>query len=415
MLLREVADAVAWSGRRSPVEPAQPAKLAEVLSKLEAVKSELVRQFCEACNYATADAEALWADQMAYLELLAAGGATLARVDWTRRRRDGERHGRLEFAPYESTVVSLPSNAPVPLAAIFAACAGIAGTRVLFAAPRPVAGVVGEVLSYFENFGEIALAHERTSHLLPALLEARVVDHVYFLGSSHAYRDIASQCAGAGAALTFEGQGNSIAVVSASVPSIDAVADHILRSKQFCSGRMCTSPSVILADAKVFQDLCDSLGKRAASYPLPRTLADEVMDPEWRHAMTSAKEFIPVTRKLRESCLSPGFIVVRNAADLPMTDSFSPLAAIQPVADFEEALASVGLTPFRLQVSYYGRDSTEVRELRRIRFARYCINIDPTDQDPFAPWGNFGASGDSRVVSFIEKFQTPVLIEEAAL
>jgi len=39
------------------------------------------------------------------------------------------------------------------------------------------------------------------------------------------------------------------------------------------------------------------------------------------------------------------------------------------------------------------------------------LNMNPADQDPVLPWGNFGLSGQSRVQTFFDKFLEDVIVE----
>jgi coniferyl-aldehyde dehydrogenase len=413
--IAEVKDACAWAARREPVAVPERAVLMPAMGVLEQSKGRIVAEFAATCGYGAADAEALWGDQMSYLAELVSGEVSSETAEWIHSRGGARRRGRVELAPYESTAVALPSNAPVPLAAVLAASAGVLGARTMFMAPRLIRPVVAALLQPFVAVGDIALAQCSTRELLPALLDAKAVDHLYFLGSSDAYADLAARCAVAGASLTFEGQGNGIAVVSRSARGqMLSVARRILESKRFCNGRMCSSPSLILVVDEVADDLTSCLSHLLDEYVLDGEAPLDAVPAEWR-AASERLTTIPETHDGDSGFRSPVFVVLGSRDAIPTTESFSPIAGLLATRSFSEAVDIVQASPFRLQVSYFGHDRAEMELLRTVRFARYCFNIDPADQDPLAPWGNFGRSGTSRVVTFLEKFRSPVLVEEADL
>ena len=404
MLVTESPEALrAWLSQRHPeVELPEVAKIVAELDEREDRASVAV---ASALGYSDRDFRALWVDQQNYLR---------RQCDVTHTPRAStivsarNRPAALPWRPYGNVLVCLPSNAPIPLAPILAVSGMLAGNRLVFTRPASTASIVEILFEPFAGSRQLALWTRSPRDLIKDELD--LFDHVYFMGSSSAYPQLAFESARAGCGLHFEGQGNGFVLVSESATSeLDEVARQIVRSKAFCNGRMCSAPNGVLVADSIFADLWEKLRAEAARVDLTDRLGALVASEAWHEL--AGRATLTCGSAAWQNLRNPVFASTSSPSDALAEEFFGPVAWIGNYSSFADCLTVLEKSPFRLQATYFGRDHSEAEALLETRFARYCFNMNPADQDPLLPWGNFAGSGYSRVQTFAEKFQEPVLVE----
>lgn len=368
----------------------------KAIQRLSRDNELLISAFARLCRYRRRDAEVLWNDSIAYLERL-----RTVKIDSVELSGERDRPASTVFRPFECTVVCLPSNAIVPLAPIFVACADVLGTRLVLTGPEGQLDLIAQLTDLVSSSGRCVLWRARTRDLVKGAIEAKFADQIYFLGSSSIYPALARDCAEAGIALRFEGQGNGLAYVSDTANPRFA-ASMLLESKAFCEGRMCSSPTGILVSRSVADEFLYEFAAAAERISLAEPLARSVTAKPWRDLLDMQT---PGWEEIRTPLL------VEVASSPEVGESYSPVAWFQRSASFGEALLAIRRSRFRLQVSYFGSDEQELQELSAFRYARTCVNMSPSDQDPLLPWGNFSASGESPVEEFLFKFGYSAIVE----
>jgi acyl-CoA reductase-like NAD-dependent aldehyde dehydrogenase len=365
---------------------------------------EIIECFAQESGYSPEDARALWQDQHAYLCALET--RTRPGAESLSGARGDVRHQSVERGPAGRVLVCLPSNAPVPLVAILAACGEFAGNRTIFTRPKSVQGTVGMVLDALSDGAERFALYERSPRDMFAGDTLRSFELVYFMGRSAALPQVAAACANSGTDLIFEAEGNGLAYVGASAADrLETVVRQILAAKSFCNGRMCSAPNSILLAPGLLTDFRELWDGMSADFPVP-AIATQLSEESlaWIGARLSANDDVWARRR------SPLLVPVLDATDLPSFEFFAPVVSAA-TCDFQQAFRLLADSRYRLQASYFGSDPTEIALLKRLPVSRLTINVNPADQDPLAPWGSYGRSGWSPLRTFLEKFSIEKLIE----
>lgn len=388
-----------------PQAPLARHVLGEAAARLSSETATLLRLFVECTGYDKSDAEQLWQDQQLYIESLIEDLSTRATPVMGARPRSQQ----LVEVPFGRVLVCLPANAPIPLAAICAFCSVAGGNRTVFTRPRRTGPLVDGVLDIVDD-DCLAIFTESPRVLVGRGLES--FDAVYFMGPSSAYPGLAAAAATAGCDLVFEGQGNVFALVSDTLDDTGMrhSVDELLRSKAFCNGQMCSAPNTLLVAERFLERFVDLWTRHAPAFVVPRI--GDLLSPGSRAWLTSPERRVPVDGEAISRATEPTLVAVAPD-DVPPVEFFCPLAAIAPVPSDAAAIEQMGRSRYKLQGSVFAGDSGVVAAVSALGFARVTSGFCPSDQDPLAPWGNFGASGYSAVRTFRDKFVRTQLLEVA--
>jgi len=398
--LQSPTEVASWLGQQRRRERLSVAPL--VTRQLDEASHDIVTECVAVTGYSSTDVEALWADQRQYLSVLPLAADSVmqdAVFDGIRKRSQTLRRG-----PIGKLLICIPSNAPVPLLAMLAATALTVGDTCVVAGPRLLAPLIRRVLSCFDGLHGLAYFAGSPRTLVADGLAS--FDHVYFMGSSSAYASVASACVNAGAGLTFEGQGNGLVYVG-STPreQLAETVRLLLEAKRFCNGRMCSAPNSIMVHRSAYTEFLATWTDLCPKYKLTGPVDQLVSDctAAWLKENTIIGGSTGVSY--------PVLCSVEEPAALPSWELFAPVAAVCSVNSYDGAERQLTANRYRLQASYFGDDPQELERFEGLNYARLCININPIDQDPIAPWGNYGLSGHSPVETFIDKLTRRQLVE----
>jgi acyl-CoA reductase-like NAD-dependent aldehyde dehydrogenase len=388
---------------------------AQTLALRLADRSDLFELFIAETGYAADDAKALWSASFKFLEdlqTLEALRCTLLEAE-TRALERQKARAAVKDRPWGRVLVCLPANAPAPLAIVVPFALLAAGNAVIVAASAHTRTVAVELASLVQQLApdRVLIWGGSVRVASSALLKARLVDAVYYMGSSAHYSQLAAECAQAGVHLLFEGEGNGVAILDESLDpaEVASAASCLLAAKTSFHGRMCSAPNVVLVSRKIASDFRREYAQaaRVARHlpPLREVTASSTLlyieqlvakgatasaGPE---AATLLLEGVPLEEALSRELFCPALVMVE------FDDWQSMLTQLEPVRH-------------RLQASLFSKSSSRLDELvERTHFARYMLNRRPTDQDPSLPWGNYGASGHSDVKNYLAKGFRRVLIE----
>jgi len=244
------------------------------------------------------------------------------------------------------------------------------------------------------------------------------VEAIYYMGSSGYFPALAARCADAGVKLLYEGEGNSVAVVDEhnSRDEAQQAADRLFAAKTRWAGRMCSAPNLIAVHRARLDAFTERYEQHCRAAPLAVDLAsltsDVVQVALGAHLAAGAPTIPPIDR------VGPRTPFLVRVADLRLAlrrELFCPVAFLLPFDDWTTLLAELRGVEHRLQVTLFSQDGARAAHLvRSTRFARYCFNRDPVEQDPLLPWGNYGASGHSEVVDFFNKGLERAIVEGSA-
>ena len=322
----------------------------------------------------------------------------------------------IHFEPWGRALICIPSNAPLPLAIALPLAFIAAGNQVIMA-PSNRARQTSELAFSILNdlFPEqISLWPGRVREAIANLVDTGEVEHLYFLGGSGLRGTLAEKCATAGTHLIYEGEGNGVTIIDEELndEQLRQTATQLVRAKSFCFGQMCSSPNVILCSKRNIDLFLAAFKEEAQKVSFPTSLQSYLGTELWDHLnhFVSDKAALETTGTLNQPALIQG-MPFEKAVEREL---FSPAAFLCEYTDFKSAMATLSTLKHRLQVSLFSQDTDKVQELiSGTRFARYCVNRCPTDQNPLLPWGNYGWSGQSEVRGFLMKAYRTVILESS--
>jgi succinate-semialdehyde dehydrogenase/glutarate-semialdehyde dehydrogenase len=286
------------------------------------------------------------------------------------------------YEPRGVAVVLTPWNDPIAICAQLVAAALVAGNPVVFSPSErtPLCGI---------RFAEI-VADELPPGVLNLVLgDARVgrplvenpdVDLVLHIGSSITGRSIAGACAATGAHAVLEGGGKDPCLVDADVDPRWAAAQAALGA--FANtGQICTSVERIYVHAAVAEEFVAGLIEEAQGQVLGSALdAATTMGP-----MVDEAQRAVVDRHVREAVESgaelryggqvpdgpgsfyPPTVLVGCTPDMAVMreETFGPVAAVQVVESFDDALTAACVSDFGLAATVLTADLDHAQEAWR--------------------------------------------------
>lgn len=394
-----------------------PSGSIEFLSNLvRAAEEELLVGFLKETGYREKDARDLW--QAIYIFLQGIVG--LIEVHHQLGEQDAlsvnaiSNQAFTEYHPWGKFLVCIPSNAPIPLGFIIPIALIASGNSVVVSSSSETGRALAEMVQkVFPD--RLIVWNGRVRESIKELVETRLVDVLYFMGSSRIYADIAETCARAGVTLLYEGEGNGVAVLSPTLRgnTFDDTVKVLIESKAFCHGYMCSAPNVVAVPASLLAVFSETF-ERYNNMALPITVREAAGEATWnliQSHLSSGTETIPEILDF-ESISFPFLVRNDDLAKALETELFCPVSYVLVYDDWSELLDSLYAVRHRLQISLFTEDSHEVEELiRTTGFARYCVNQRPTDQNPLLPWGNYGFSGYSDVQNFFSKGLRRIIVE----
>ena len=293
---------------------------------------------------------------------------------------------------YGNAVVWKPA-AIVPLTAVNLA-------RALADAGLPP-GVLNLVLGRGAQVGDVLVSH-------PA------VAAVSFTGSNDVGRKLQQTAVQHGKKVQLELGGKNPAVVLADA-NLDHAAEHVARGAFLSTGQKCTATSRVIVDQAVFDDFAGRLARLASSWPVgdPLDLSTKVGPLSSEEQFETVTGYLDIARQEGASVLTGGdgdrpeggyFVPPTVLTGLPREsrvvreEIFGPVAALLPVASYEEAVAVANDTPFGLSAGVFTTDlASALRFARDIRAGIVKINDETAGVEFQVPFGGMkGSSSGSR-------------------
>lgn len=376
---------------------------------LDAVKNGVVRQFASETGYSRRHCLALWSAIDRFC-----GGADQAIKSMKRMEGYESRRCRLvrkgccvRYIPRGRVLCVVPGNAAIPLAAIVPLSMAATGNLavVAFSSRARMSGVHIATCVQATCPDNVIVWTGGVRELLNLSIAQRLVDCVYFVGSSSHYPAMSMKCAEAGVDLMFEGEGNGIALVDHPIDhdALEQAIINILKAKQFCNGTMCSSPNVLLIHRKDLGEARRLYERLHGRYRLPASVAAIAGPDKWAEILNIAGPALAEAASVG-SRRTPAWIEgvpILQAVSLELACPAIYVCLYDSLADVP---AQIRCSRYRLQVSVFGNTAKTANEIAQaVPHARVCYNMCPTDQDPLLPWGNYARSGASAVVEFLRK------------
>lgn len=321
---------------------------------------------------------------------------------------------RLSFArrvPHGVVGVIAPFNVPLVLAIRAVAPALAAGNAVVLK-PDPQTAVSGGVL--IARLFELAGLPAGLLHLLPGgadIGEAMCADPhitmIAFTGSTSAGRRVGAQCGQHLKKVSLE-LGGKNALIILDDADLDLAVSNAAFGAYMHQGQVCMATSRVLVHEKVAQAVLERLTQKAASLRVGNPARDDVhLGP-----------LINETQRRRvhdivERTVSAGATVHTGAAyeglfyrptvlsgvkpGMPAFDEeiFGPVCSVIPFTSDDEAIGLVNDTEYGLSAGIVSRDIARAMRIgNRLKTGLLHINDQTINDEPWAPFGGRGASGN---------------------
>lgn len=240
------------------------------------------------------------------------------------------------------------------------------------------------------------------------LIASPVIRMVTFTGSTSIGRELAVQAAAGLKRATLELGGHAPALVFDDADPI-AAADALLAAKLRNAGQVCTSPTRMFVQQRVYEPFVQRLAEQARRWRVGNGLEPGVqMGPLANPRRLAAMETM-VTDAVKHGAQVvaggtrldlPGWFwaptVLRDVGPdclAANTEPFGPLALVQPFREADEALSLANRLPFGLASYVFTRDAATARlASERMESGVVCINHCQASL-PETPFGGFKDSG----------------------
>ena len=371
--------------------------LRQVGRRFAARAEEVARVVCEETGKLPLDA--WWADVVPNLDLFTwwtgAGARPLRprRLPLSGVRYPGKQADLL-LEPKGVIGLITPWNYPIAIPLRTLVPALLAGNAVMLK-PSEVTPRCGALLG--QLFGEVLPGGVVTVVQGGADAGRRVVDeadHVVFVGSVAAGREVATRCAEQLKTVGLELGGNDAALVLRDA-DLERTVAGVLWGACTNSGQNCAAVERVYVERPVYAAFLERLLARAAE--LAGTLAPAATPAQ--AAIVQAHLDDAVARGARaHGAYPPGPVVLTDvpaAARVLREETFGPLCPVVPVESAEEGLRLANDTRYGLTLSIWTDDEPRARSLAgRARAGVITINnVAFTASMPFAPWSGRGDSG----------------------
>jgi alpha-ketoglutaric semialdehyde dehydrogenase len=245
-----------------------------------------------------------------------------------------------------------------------------------------------------------------------------IIDHpalaaVSFTGSNEVGEGLRRELAHGRTKVLLELGGKNATVVLADA-DLDAAADTIAAAAFAQAGQRCTATSRVLAAAPVAEALVERLVERAGRQILgpglePSTTMGPLVSDDQRRSVAGfvdraqgdGAEAAYGAGGLQRPELEHGSfyaptILTNVRADMEIwrDEVFGPVVAVAPVADIEEAIATVNDSAYGLAAAVFTRDlSTAMKFADEVEAGQVAINRPTSGWDVHMPFGGFKDSG----------------------
>jgi acyl-CoA reductase-like NAD-dependent aldehyde dehydrogenase len=275
-------------------------------------------------------------------------------------------------------------------------------------------GVVNLVLGKGSEVGDVLTTH-------------RDVAAITFTGSNAVGRALQAKAAAKAKKVQLELGGKNPAIVLADA-DLDFAAEQVARGAFMATGQKCTATSRVIVERGVLSGIVERLAARAKEW----TVGDP-LDPATRIGpLVSSQQLDTVVgymAKARhegaravaggtrsEGALAEGYFVnptvfvdVDPSHTIAREEIFGPVAAVVPVASFEEAIAVANDTPYGLSAAIFTNDLAKAhRFAQEIRAGVVKVNQETSGIEYHVPFGGVkeSSSGSREQGKYAREFFT---------
>lgn len=316
---------------------------------------------------------------------------------------------KVHYDPKGVVLILAPWNYPVNL--LFSPLIGaMAAGCCAFVKPAEetahTAQVIEKIITSVFPSNYISVVRGDGAEVVPKIMTAIRVDHVFFTGSPAVGKLIAKQAAEKLIPVTLELGGKSPAIICADA-NLDVAARRICFGKFLNAGQTCVAPDYLLVEAKVKDKFVEKLkacitefysSTPKASPDFARIVNDEKF--ERLHQFLHTGTIITGGETdAAERYIAPTLVENVTFEDTIMQEEiFGPILPILTFSDLDDAIEKVRHNPMPLAFYLFTqKKSTEEKVLHALPFGGGCVNQTIVHLGtPDLPFGGVGNSGLGR-------------------
>ncbi|MEE2641250.1 MAG: aldehyde dehydrogenase family protein [Planctomycetota bacterium] len=268
------------------------------------------------------------------------------------------------------------------------------------------ARLVQEIIESLFSPDFVAVFQGEGSQAIPAMMQARRFDHIFFTGSTRIGQSIAEQAARQLVPVTLELGGKSPAIVDAN-SQVKLAAKRIAWGKFFNSGQTCVAPDYLVLHSSVREEFLAEMEK-----VLERFYGQERVSSPSLARIVNLNHFRRLIGQLEDSRVLIGgrydesllriepTLVSADREDHPLwsEEIFGPILPLVTFNDQSEIPGIVARHPNPLALYLFSNDQKlHEKTIQKIPFGGGCINdVVAHLANPNLPFGGVGWSGTGR-------------------
>lgn len=250
---------------------------------------------------------------------------------------------------------------------------------------------------------EVAVVQGEGGIVIPAMLDARRFDHVFFTGSTRTGSLIARQAAEKLTPVTLELGGKSPVIVDHTA-NLKVAAKRITWGKFFNAGQTCVAPDYVLVDHSVREKLLAEMstaisgffGDDAATSPSYGRIINLTHWEKLHRQIADAKVLYGGRRVREDLFFEPTIVEIADRSHpLLQEEIFGPILPVIPFSNSSEIIEQVNRSPMPLAFYLFTTNRKMERELMsQVAFGGGCVNdVIAHLTNPDLPFGGIGPSG----------------------
>lgn len=408
-------------------EPSKAGTKAETLRflkrlclKIKENRDKLVPMLVMETGYIRSDSEEIIDGSIEFLEEFGMEAGTVRSTEKSipfSFGTDVERKIHLALRPYRQVAVIIPQNASFGITLIVLAAALYSGAPLVLRASLQ-SGLTTEFLKKLVKESNppessVEFVSCLAVDFLKACYKSPSVDLIHYIGSNRYVPSILIDAFNAGKASLLDGQGNGLVYVDRSFP-VDKAIKIITAGAVRYNGETCTSINGVLCHPDLYirlrNGLSESFGALSVGHPMEAgtdvgPLFSEIQADHIGNLVRSSGGAFLSGGEIKGAYITPGLIEGVDRGKALVTEGFMGPVVWLHRSRFKESVQWFNANKYPLSETILSMDPDQIKTfVGRSKSARVCINVDPSIESMFEPWGGYPPSGLNPVSIWTQKY-----------
>lgn len=337
---------------------------------------------------------------------------------------DVNRKIHLATRPYHRVAAIIPQNASFGTTLIVLAAALYSGVKLVLRASLQ-SGVTNELLKNMIKESSppeesVEFVSCLATDFLKACYESPSVDLIHYIGSNRYVSSVLNDSFNSGKTCLLDGQGNGLVYVDRSFP-VDIAMKIITQGAVRYNGETCTSINGVLCHPDIYKSLrerlCDSLAALSLGHPME---AKTDVGPLFNSSQATHIEGLVRSGggrfitggKIEGAYIRPGLVEGVETGQALVSEGFMGPVVWLARVKFTESDYWLKSNKYPLSDTILSTDSNQIKSfVSRSKSPRVCINVDPSLESMFEPWGGYPPSGLNPVSIWTQKYRQTFQID----